>query len=204
MKEVLFILLGYLSGSVLYAYYLPLWFLKLDVTQGARDQNPGAFNCIRRAGWPMGLLALACDIAKGALPVLWARHAVDMSAWCFALVLSAPVVGHAFSVFRHFRGGKAIAVSFGVLAGLLPLWQPIALLAVCYLFFSCVVRISPNRCRSIVTYVCFAALSIVWPRGRMVAAGCVLISAIVIARHLFSEEAPEAFTASLGLSRRER
>ena len=127
-----------------------------------------------------------------------------MSAWCFALVLSAPVVGHAFSVFRHFRGGKAIAVSFGVLAGLLPLWQPIALLAVCYLFFSCVVRISPNRCRSIVTYVCFAALSIVWPRGRMVAAGCVLISAIVIARHLFSEEAPEAFTASLGLSRRER
>ena len=89
MKEDLFILLGYLSGSVLYAYYLPLWFLKLDVTQGARDQNPGAFNCIRRAGWPMGLLALACDIAKGALPVLWARHAVDMSAWCFALVLSA-------------------------------------------------------------------------------------------------------------------
>ena len=126
MNYVFYIALGYLSGSVLYSHCLPLWLKGLDVTQDTPDGNPGAFNCIAKAGWPLGLLALACDVLKGAAPVLLAAKALGTSEWAFALVVAAPAAGHAWPVFRRFRGGKAIAVSFGTALGLWPVWQPLA------------------------------------------------------------------------------
>ncbi len=44
MNYVLFILLGYLSGSVLWAYHLPMWMRGIDVTADTPDGNPGVFN----------------------------------------------------------------------------------------------------------------------------------------------------------------
>lgn len=183
MNALFFVLLGYLSGSVLYAYYLPLWLRRIDVTADTEDGNPGVFNCVARAGWPMGLLALACEIAKGALPVLLARAVLDPGRWIFALVIAAPVAGHAWSLFRPGRGGKGIAVSFGVMLGLLPLWQPFALLAACYLLFSLVVQIQPHRFRSLASYFCFGAGMLIHFGLTPVGTGCALSAAIVMDRH---------------------
>ena len=204
MSYFLFTLLGYLQGSVLFAYYLPLWWKKIDITEDTPDGNPGAFNCIARAGKPLGLFALACDVLKGLLPVLWAASALDIKRWEFALVMAAPVAGHAFSLFRRLRGGKAIAVMFGVMLGLLPVWQPFALLAACYLFFSMIVQITPNRCRSIVTFVCFGLGVLVLVRGSAIPLGCVLSAGIVIYRHWTAEDQEEKPTARFVLSRRVR
>ena len=44
MNYLLFIVFGYLSGSVLFCYYLPLWLKKTDITENFDDCNPGAFN----------------------------------------------------------------------------------------------------------------------------------------------------------------
>ena len=76
MSWIIYIALGYLSGSILYSYYLPLWLKGLDVTLNTPDGNPGAFNCISKAGWPLGLAALACDVLKGAVPVLLGLYTV--------------------------------------------------------------------------------------------------------------------------------
>ncbi len=184
MRELFFILLGYLSGSVLYAYYLPLWLRGIDVTEGAEDKNPGTFNCFAKAGRSMGALVLTCDLMKGFLPVAWAAGALGVQRWTFALVMAAPVLGHAFPVFRRFRGGKAIAVSFGVALGLLPVWEPFALLAAFYLFFSLVVAVKPHRRRSIATFVSFAFWSAVLLPRTAVALGCLLISGVVVSRHV--------------------
>lgn len=203
MKYLFFIVLGYLSGSVLYSYYLPLWLKGLDVTEGTPDGNPGAFNCIHRAGWPMGLAALACDVLKGAVPVFLAVRLLGAEGWGLALAIAAPAAGHAWPLFRHFRGGKAIAVSFGAAAGLWPVWQPLGILAVCYLFFSLVVRLEPHRFRSIVTYCCFALGALARFGLTPVALGCVLISAIVIVRHCHPEPEEERPTVRFALRRQE-
>lgn len=165
MLWLLFVLFGYLSGSVLYCYYLPLWIKGLDITKDSSDKNPGAFNCISRAGAAIGIPALLFDLLKGTLPILLACNFLDVKNLTFAIVLAAPVLGHAFPIFRNFRGGKAITVTFGTLLGLLPFWQPVVLLAVIYIFFSLVIQIYPNRSRSMLTFFCFGVLSVVWIRA---------------------------------------
>lgn len=204
MSYLLFVLLGYLLGSVLFAYYLPLWWEKIDITEGTADGNPGAFNCIARVGKPLGLFALACDLLKGMLPVLWAASVLDTSQWVFALVMAAPVAGHAFSLFRGLRGGKAITVVFGVMLGLIPNWQPLALLVSSYLFFSLIVRITPNRCRSMITFACFSlgVVALMW--GSAIALGCVLTAGIVIYRHWSAGDPEEKPAVRFVLSRRAR
>lgn len=204
MMYLFYAVMGYLSGSVLFSYYLPLWFKGIDITRDTPDGNPGAFNCIAGAGWPLGLLALACDLLKGALPVYLAARGPGTAGWGLALVMSAPVLGHAHPLFRHFRGGKAIAVSFGVTLGLWPMWRPFAILAACYLVFSLPVRLEPHRFRSIVTYLCFGAVSLVWLGAGPVGLGCLLIAAIVIRRHWAPEPDEERPTVRLRVRVRRR
>ena len=78
MLWLLFVLFGYLSGSVLYCYYLPLWIKGLDITKDSSDKNPGAFNCISRAGAAIGIPALLFDLLKGTLPILLACNFLDV------------------------------------------------------------------------------------------------------------------------------
>ena len=204
MNYLLFILFGYLSGSMLFSYWLPLWLKKTDITQDTPDENPGVYNCVIKAGWPLGLLALCCDLLKGALPVFWACRTLDVEQWPFVLVVAAPVAGHAFSVFRRFRGGKAITVTFGVMLGLLPLWIPLGMLVASYLFFSLVSRVKPHRWRSIVTFVCFGLGCVVWLHGTFLSMGCLLAAGIVTYRHLEPEQEEEKASAQFMLGRRGR
>ena len=102
----------------------------------------------------IGLLCVLCDIGKGFLPVFLAAHssAVSMGSWIFALILLAPVAGHAWPFLQPAKGGKAISVSFGVLLGLLPDLRPALLLAAFYLTFSLILIIQPHSLRSIVSF----------------------------------------------------
>ena len=124
MEEIrpylLFAGLGYLSGSVLYAQIFLRLFRGRDVRTVSEDENPGTANAFLGGGAVCGVLALAGDLCKGMLPVQWALQNCDMRCPWFALVLAAPVIGHAWPIFFRFRGGKAIAVSFGVLLGIAP------------------------------------------------------------------------------------
>lgn len=187
MDAVFYLALGYLSGSVLYAYYLPLWLKGMDVTEDTPDGNPGVFNCVAKAGWSVGMAALACDLLKGAIPVFLAVRALGLTRWTLALAIAAPAAGHAWPVFRHFKGGKSITVSFGVMLGLWPVWQPFSLLAACYLLFSLVVRLEPHRFRSMITYTCFGGLTVLWLGVEPVSLGCVLTAVVILIRHCHPE-----------------
>ncbi len=179
-----FILLGYLSGSVLYAYLIPKYLCHVDVTKKSRDGNPGAANAFLYAGIPTGICVILLELAKGFFPVYWAARVLDPKNLMFAAVMAAPVVGHAFPFWQLRRGGKAIAVSFGVLLGLLPQYRPLVLLAFFYLIFSLIVQVKPDFYRSIITYLCFSIATLAHLHDRVLSAGCVLISAVVIFRHL--------------------
>ena len=123
------IFIGFLSGSILYSYLWPKWICHIDITQLSDDHNPGTFNAMKLAGPRVGILCLVCDVCKGFFPLWFASKALSWQHPLFAVVLAAPVFGHAYSPFFHGRGGKAIAVSFGCLLGLWPFCNLLVLLA---------------------------------------------------------------------------
>ena len=172
---------GYLSGSVLYSYLIPKYFCHVDVRTVNEDQNPGAFNAFSVAGLRIGLLCVLCDIGKGFLPVFLAAHssAVSMGSWIFALILLAPVAGHAWPFLQPAKGGKAISVSFGVLLGLLPDLRPALLLAAFYLTFSLILIIQPHSLRSIVSFSGFAVAAQISRFLPSVRLGSLLVSLVV-------------------------
>ena len=127
-----YVIMGFLSGSILFGRLIPMIFRGVDVQTESEDGNPGTFNAFACGGAFCGILVLLADLGKGALPVALCARDLGMDSWMFALVMAAPVFGHAHSLFQKGHGGKAIAVSFGVLIGLLPLWQPLAALIFWY------------------------------------------------------------------------
>jgi acyl phosphate:glycerol-3-phosphate acyltransferase len=110
-------LLAFLCGSVPFSLLIGFWVLKADVRQYG-DGNPGASNVIRAGGWRVGISAVLLDSFKGAAPVGSVYFLMGVQDWRIVPIAIAPVAGHAFSPWLRFRGGKAVAVTFGIWTGL--------------------------------------------------------------------------------------
>jgi glycerol-3-phosphate acyltransferase PlsY len=82
--------------------------------------NIGATNAARALGKPLGVAVLLCDAAKAIGPLLLARHLQYSDETLAALGFGA-VLGHMFSPWLRFRGGKGVATGFGVFLVLAPL-----------------------------------------------------------------------------------
>lgn len=189
--ELWFIILGYLSGSILFAR-IAARIMKVDgMFPDSQDGNPGAANAFSYGGFWCGMITLLGDIAKGFIPVyLYLRSGgsfEDFSLYKSA-VLAAPIAGHIFPLFFGFRGGKGIAVTFGCLLGLLPEWKPVVLLAACFLFYSIFVRITPNFYRTVVTYLTASLGSLLLRNEASVTLGFLWITVLVLWRLYRSEE----------------
>lgn len=188
---LLAIVLGFVSGSVLYSKHIPRLFLHKNICENAPDQNPGASNVFVSCGVGWGLFCLALDLFKAYLPVRLALHTLDTSSLWFAAVMAAPVAGHACGIFDGFYGGKCIAASFGVMLALLDKTPIGLLLAALYIFFSTVRKITPNRRRSIVTFTLFGLLSfaiLLYHGKASLALGTLAISGIAVSRHVHAPD----------------
>lgn len=195
-----YLILGYLSGSVLFAQVFSKVFHKEGMIENSRDQNPGTANAFMQGGFWCGLLTLAGDVMKGFLPVfLFMRHEMNEESYALlnGLVIAAPVIGHGFPLFYGFRGGKGIAVTFGCLLGLLPLWQPLAALAAFFVFFSVVLRITPHYHRTLAAYLCTLAFVFCLDGRGSARAGFMIIALTVVTRLFSSKETREKMGVGL-------
>lgn len=111
--------LGFLAGSLPFSVWLGRWIAQADVRRFG-DGNPGSINAWRAGGWRAGVPALLLDFLKGAGPVTLANFGCGLAGWWLVPVALAPVLGHAYSPWLGFKGGKAIAATFGIWTGLLP------------------------------------------------------------------------------------
>jgi glycerol-3-phosphate acyltransferase PlsY len=94
-------------------------FAGIDLRQHG-SANLGATNLYRVLGWRYAVPAATVDIAKGFIPVvLFAPRVSDTFTFAVACGVAA-ILGHVFSVFVRFRGGKGVATAAGVMLGLAP------------------------------------------------------------------------------------
>ena len=139
MTAILWAGLGFLLGAMPFSVWLGRLILNTDIRRYG-DGNPGAINAWRAGSWPVGVPAMVLDYMKAAIPVGIANFTIGISGWELVPVALAPVLGHAFSPFLGFRGGKAVAATFGVWTGL-TLWEGPTLLGILLALFFLLQRI---------------------------------------------------------------
>jgi glycerol-3-phosphate acyltransferase PlsY len=125
IQAALALLASYLLGSIPTSYLVSRLFAKIDLRQHGSG-NLGATNLYRVLGWKYAVPVALFDVAKGAIPVLVVAPRVTGSD-LFALACGvAAILGHVFSVFVGFKGGKGVATAAGVMLGLTPLALAVA------------------------------------------------------------------------------
>ncbi len=116
--DVLWVVLAYLVGSIPTGVLLTRNRYGLDVREMGSG-NIGATNVTRVFGWSAGILVFLIDVLKAAIPV-WGFVKLGYEPLFVSIIGIAIVIGHCFSVFLKFKGGKGVASSFGVLLILVP------------------------------------------------------------------------------------
>ena len=124
MSPFLLVLVSYLLGSIPTSYWVGKTVYGVDLRQHGSG-NLGATNTFRVLGWKAALPVFIVDVAKGFVPA-WYFPRLVAGPWGWALAYgAAAILGHVFSIWVKFRGGKGIATSAGVFLGLAP-WAVLA------------------------------------------------------------------------------
>lgn len=125
MSLFLLTIAAYIIGSIPTAYWVGKIFFHTDIRQQG-SKNMGASNTFRVLGPLWGLIVLIIDLSKGIAAVQLARFIQptdwlgnEHSFWQLLLGLLA-VLGHVFPIFAGFRGGKGVAVLFGMAIAIQP------------------------------------------------------------------------------------
>jgi len=133
MIQLLFvIILSYIAGSFPTAVIISRLIMKDDIRNHGSG-NPGATNVFRVMGWKPGLVVVTVDIAKGLLAVLLfapIAGSVQLDETIIKIIAGfSAIIGHVWTVFAGFRGGKGVGTAFGVFLGLAPVASLISFIA---------------------------------------------------------------------------
>ena len=173
---IILLVLSYLLGSTPFSLLIGLWFYKIDLRQHGSG-NIGTTNTFRILGKKAGIVVLLLDMFKGALPVVAAMLLnVDMHIFIPGLVAA---LGHVYSIFLKFRGGKAVATSAGAVLAYNPLLFIMLLAA-----FLITLKLSKYvSLSSIVSAVLFFILSLAF-RDPLLIAFSFIIAVVIVVRHI--------------------
>ena len=121
----LLVVLGYLLGSLSFAFLLVRWRTGADI-RTVGSGNAGATNVLRAHGKGLAAAVALLDIAKGAAAVLLVRLVTADPRYAAAAGLAA-ILGHVFPLYSGFRGGKGVATAVGAFLVLAPLATAVCL-----------------------------------------------------------------------------
>ena len=111
-------LVGYLSGSILFAWVLTKIATGKDI-RSLGDKNPGSANVARSVGKELGVAVTALDVFKVAFPIVIARY-LNLGDTCFILISIGAVVGHILPLYFGFKGGKGLSCAIGSALAIIP------------------------------------------------------------------------------------
>lgn len=162
--------LSFALGSIPFAV-ISMWGTGVDILQFGSG-NPGFNNVLRYSKW-RSVICLLGDAGKGVLPmVLFATS--EVTGWIFGM---AAVLGHCFSPFLKFNGGKGIATSAGVMLYLYPrILLPCVALYILLRFLGARLQWRERgTIASLSAAALFVLLLLLWQSPRMAALGVALL-----------------------------
>ena len=132
--KICYIVFAYFCGAIPFAYIIAKVVGNVDI-RTVGSGNPGTTNVFRSVGKGAGTVTFILDMLKGFIPV-WFAIMIDSSFSYSVAVATAAMLGHIYTVFLKFKGGKGVATGCGVFMALMPIPALCALLvfAVVFLF----------------------------------------------------------------------
>ena len=121
------VIVGYLLGAVTFGVIISKA-MGLPDPRSVGSKNVGFTNVLRVSGKVPGILTLIGDMGKGWVMAFAAMYLLQAE-WAILLVALAPLLGHLFSPFLGFKGGKGVATALGSVLGVSPLIGLLLLLA---------------------------------------------------------------------------
>ncbi|GIO47598.1 MULTISPECIES: glycerol-3-phosphate 1-O-acyltransferase PlsY [Paenibacillus] len=115
--QIIAIVFSYLLGSVSFSVVLAKLLKGIDIRQHGSG-NAGATNTLRILGKGPAIAVLMLDVLKGIAAVWLGKWLGGDNEWIPAFCGIAAIIGHNWPVYFHFRGGKGIASTIGVMATL--------------------------------------------------------------------------------------
>jgi len=120
MTPILLLLLAYVIGSTPTSFWVGRFVFGVDL-RNVGSGNLGATNTLRVLGWKAAVPVALVDVLKGWFPVWFFPQHDYTSTWIWTLgYAGAAILGHVFSFWVKFKGGKGMATSSGALIGLAP------------------------------------------------------------------------------------
>ncbi|CAK1224140.1 Phospholipid biosynthesis protein PlsY [Fructobacillus fructosus] len=175
-KTIMVFVLAYLIGSLVPGYWIGKLFFHKDIrTEGSG--NIGTTNAFRILGPVAGTVVLAADILKGALaamlPSFFGLNINVMLVGLFA------ILGHTFSFWIGFKGGKAVATSAGVLS----VYNGPLFWMVCAVFVSCLLLFSMVSVASMVGFTFATVMSVFYYHDLVLSIIAIVLTIFVFYRH---------------------
>ncbi|MCH7971841.1 MAG: glycerol-3-phosphate acyltransferase [Chloroflexi bacterium] len=181
LTAALLIVVSYLIGGIPAAYLGGRIQNGTDIRKHGNG-NVGTVNAIRTLGLRSGLMVLAADAAKGAAIIGLGRLAGVSDYTLFAMAL-AVTAGHNWSPYIGFKGGKGVAVIFGISLAMIPLESTLAGPIVFAVYFATRSWVWAFGAGIIALNVIFVAIG----APGLVVALCLVLSVLVIATHFARE-----------------
>lgn len=178
-KDILLIILSFLSGSIMYSYLIPELVKGIDIRKVSDDMNPGSGNVIKYCGIPLGILCIILDLFKAFIPVFISIHYFCASNIAIIFISISPILGHAYSPFLKFQGGKAIAPTFGSFLALYPISTVALTFALILIFFKFILPIKPNSSVILVS-ILFLDIIVIVSKANIYIKLIVFLSSIIL------------------------
>lgn len=179
MLNLAIFLISYIIGSIPFSYIVAKLFKGKDIRK-LGTKNVGGMNVISVAGLVPGLIALFFDILKGALTVyLTEKITGNLAVSLFAGLFT--VIGHNWSIFLKFKGGKGIATAIGVLL----LTSPLSVLIFYLIIIPIIILITNDSFMSAsIGFLIFPLILWFLEKNIWLVIFGILIAVVIIIRHL--------------------
>ncbi len=179
LRNLLWVAGAYLLGATPTSYLVARTFRGVDL-RAFGSRNLGATNLYRLMGWKGAVPVALYDIAKGTVPVLLAAALHPVPAWFPLFIGLCAVLGHVFSPFVRFRGGKGVATAAGVFLALAPLCVVLAVVV-----WGIVLKLSGYvSLGSMIAAVAFAASApLFYPGSRATFYAALVTAAFIVFTH---------------------
>lgn len=170
--------LAYLFGSIPSGYWIGKIFYKKDILK-LGSGNIGTTNTFRTLGVFPGIVVLILDLCKGILGASMANIWGNAPHWSYMVVGLGAILGHTFSMWIGFKGGKAVATSVGVLL----LYSPSMFIAAVIAFLSSILLTSMVSIGSMLGFTVVTLLSAFWLHDWLLTIIAFVLTIFVFYRH---------------------